>query len=409
MKRLITLLLLSFIILTSFAQTRDLVKELNQRAIPLDSTFSFTQAANSTLLKNLTQYRALGLGEATHGTHEFFLAKANIIKKLIGFHQFDRIGLEAPYAEVEDLNQYLIDGKGDLNEILKSFRQYTYETREFVDLIKHLKMHNATAKTKVLFYGYDFQSPYKAMSNLRSALKDPPALSAADSLIATFNSLSNELYGHQVAVDTYNRIIQDSKKMYQELDKISNPALLKNLNNYRQFLRMNDPQFSSDMGKASELRDSLMANNILEELNRGHRMIVWAHNGHVQKTKSKFSQSMGQHLSRSLKTDYAAMGLATYQGFYTGYNNNAQGVVRTNRLVVPKTSQIEYYLNQVKHKNFIISTDKLLVPAMIVEHRLLGYGVTDDQFQSGNMVDAFDYILFISNTSGSWNHYLKKQ
>ncbi|HEY0667965.1 MAG TPA: erythromycin esterase family protein [Sphingobacteriaceae bacterium] len=412
MKRLLPLLLLPFILFKSYAQTEDLVNELNRRAIPIDSTVSFTQPKGlelSNLFKKLSDYKALGIGEATHGTHEFFVTKANFIKRLLAFNQFDRIGLEAPYAEVEDLNQYILKGEGNLNEILKSFRQYTYETREFADLVNYIKAYNTTARVKVLFYGYDFQSPYKVIRNIRSILKDTLALSAANSLISTFHSLSNELYGHQVNVDTYRKILHDSEKMYKELNKVVEPAHLKYLNNYRQFLLMNNPQFSNNMGKASEIRDSLMARNIMNEVTDGHCVLIWAHNGHVQKTANKFSKSMGERLAHSLKSAYAAIGLATYEGFYTGYNNTEQGVVSSNPLVVPKDSQIEFYLNQVKYRNFIVRTDGLRAPSIITQHRLLGYGVTEDQFQHGNMINAFDYIVFIHSTTGSWNHYLKKE
>lgn len=322
---------------------------------------------------------------------------------------FDRIGLEAPYAEVEVLNTYLVKGEGDLNDILKSFRQYTYETREFVDLINYIKVYNVTAKKKVLFYGYDFQSPYRALKNIRLTLRQPVAISAANSLITTFSLLTNELYSHQISVDRYKTILNDSEQVFKELNDVVNPQLLRNLNSYRQFLLMNDPEVSRDMGKISEVRDSLMAGNLLNELDQGHRVIVWAHNGHVQKVTNKFSQSMGTHLARSLGRNYGAIRLATYEGFYTAYNNSEQGVVSTNRLVVPKASQIEFHLNQVKYKNFILRTDGLLVPSTINEHRLLGYGVTEDQFQSGSMIDAFDYILFISRTTGSRNYYLKRK
>ena len=398
--------------LKSYAQAVDMVDELNLRTVSLDSTLSLPQSdklKSPDLLKTLSLYKALGVGEATHGTHEFFVAKANLIKQLILLNKFDRIGLEAPYAEVEVLNRYLEKNEGNLNEILKSFRQYTYETKEFVSLINHIKLYNHTAKVKVFFFGYDFQSPYKALRNIRSVFNTPTAMLAADSLEAAFDTLSNELYSHQVNAEAYRRILNYSEKMYKAVDTLHTPALSKNLNSYRQFLRLNHPHFSSDIQKLSGIRDSIMASNIINELNEGHRMIVWAHNGHVQKTANKFSKSMGQRLAESLRTDYAAIGLTTYKGFYTGYSNLEQGVVNTNRLMPPNPSQIEYYLNQLKHKNFIVKTNGVIAPKIITEHRLLGYGVTNDQFQFGTMVDAFDYIIFISSTTGSWNHYLRKE
>ena len=352
----------------------------------------------------------MGLGEATHGTHEFFVAKGSIIKQLLSSDHYNRIGLEAPYAEVEDLNQYVLFGNGDPNGILKTFRQYTYETSEFRDIVDYIKNFNKTAKVKVLFYGYDFQSPYKVLKNLRAEIKNPQALIAADSLITVFSRLSDALYGHGIEAETYQEILNRSKQMYQGLKVTKNSTVEKNLKNYQQFLVLNNPEISNiDLKKASSIRDSLMAGNVINELNDGHFMLIWAHNGHVQKSTNVFSKTMGQHLFEKLNVGYAAIGLTTYQGFYTGYNNQEQAVVNTNPLVVPANSQIEHFLNQLKYKNYIVSTADLIVPSGINEHRFLGYGVTDEQFHPGNLVSDVDYIIFISNTTGSLNYYLKNE
>ena len=104
---------------------------------------------------------------------------------------------------------------------------------------------------------------------------------------------------------------------------------------------------------------------------------------------------------------YVAIGLTTYRGFYTGYNNLEQAVVKSNPLVIPTSSQTKHFLNPLKYKNYIVSTADLIVPFSITEHRFLGHGVTDEQFYSGNMISDFDYIVFISTTIGSLNYYLK--
>lgn len=414
MKKSILFVLLSFCVYKSFAQPPDFITALNKRAIPLDSNLSLRHSDASLkisgLLKKLISYKALGLGEATHGTHDFFVAKGNLIKQLLTTSHFDRIGLEAPYAEVEDLNQYVLLGNGDLNGILKSFRQYTYETSEFRDIVDYIKNFNKTAKVKVLFYGYDFQSPYKVLNNLRAEIKDPQALLATDSLIAAFSKLSDALYSHDINTETYQEILKRSKQMYRGLTGTKNLLMEKNLKNYQQFLILNNPETSNrDLKKASAIRDSLMAANVFNEITDGHFMIVWAHNGHVQKSANMFSKTMGQHLFEKLNRGYAAIGLTTYQGFYTGYNNMEQAVVKTNPLVVPTSSQVEYFLNQLKYKNYIVSTTGLIVPSSITEHRFLGYGVTKEQFHLGNMLSDFDYIFFISTTTGSLNYYIKNK
>lgn len=81
-------------------------------------------------------FQVLGIGEQSHGTSEFFAARLLLIKALSADHTLTKIGLEAPMAEVEKLNDYLRDGNGDLKGILRSFRLYSYECQEFVDLVE---------------------------------------------------------------------------------------------------------------------------------------------------------------------------------------------------------------------------------------------------------------------------------
>jgi len=132
---------------------------------------------------------------------------------------------------------------------------------------------------------------------LRAEIKNPQALITADSLITVFSRLSDALYGHGIDAETYQEILNRSKQMYQGLSGTRNLLLEKNLKNYQQFLILNDPKISNrDLKKASSVRDSLMAGNVINEINHGHFMLVWAHNGHVQKSTNVFSKTMGQHL-----------------------------------------------------------------------------------------------------------------
>jgi erythromycin esterase len=396
------------------ASGQDFIDQVSKRVFFLGTDFSIDQKANgvaaAALLRQLNTYSALGLGEATHGTHEFFVAKANLIQQLITAGRYDRIGLEAPYAEVEELNQFLLAHKGELGQLLKNLRQYTYETAEFADLIYALQLYNKQAKIKVLFYGYDFQSPFKALANFRTAARgNPEIVPAIDSLEAAYFSMNNELYTHQFDPVSYSDILQKSRRLYASFYTPHNSEVQRNLKSYKQFLLLNDPELSAiGMERISQIRDSLMASNIMDEIKAGHAMLVWAHNGHIQRSSNKFSKSMGQYLQDNLSSGYGSIGLSTYQGFYTAYSNEFNGVSQMNPLQIPLTNQLEYHLQQLKVANYLFHTKGLVVPAGIDEHRFVVYSATDNQFQKGNMIEVFDYILFISKTTGSSNYHIKK-
>jgi erythromycin esterase len=405
----------------SNAQHLEFVTAIRNRALPIDSVLSFHSTFNGAkgkqILKKLNSYEALGLGEASHGTHEYFVAKANLIKLLLSAGHYDRISLEAPYAEVEILNNFLLneeeddhkDGIAVLPGILKSFRQYTYETREFDDLIRSLKAYNKRIKKKILFYGADFQSPYQVLINLKAAVKDNMmATRAMDSLQHKFDQLSNALYAHQIDEETYQQLLHDSDILLRGLNNNSDPDILQNVKSYRQFLLLNAPAVTKEgLEKASALRDSLMASNVAEEIKKGHKFIIWAHNGHVQKTPNTFSKTMGQHLWQNLGQGYAALGFSTYEGYFTAYNPQQQGVVDTNPLHLPEAHQIESLLKQVNQPNYFFESKGLTLPAAVTEYRLQVYGLTENQFQLSNMINDFDYIIFLTKTTGSSNYYLK--
>jgi erythromycin esterase len=415
---LLLLLILSFSRI--MAQETEFVRAVRSRSLKIDSSLSFYSTFNSTkgrqLLKKINSYSAMGLGEASHGTHEYFIAKANLIRLLLNSAHYDRISLEAPYAEVEKLNEFLLKGESallkgddDLPRILRSFRQYTYETREFEELIRSLQAYNKMASKKLLFYGADFQSPYQVLINLKPALKnDSRAMQAMDSLQHTFGQLSNALYSHQIDAETYQQILNDSDTIFEILASNQDPQVLRNVKNYRQFLHLNTPAVNKEgLERASALRDSLMAENVYEEINKGHKFIVWAHNGHVQKTSNVFSKTMGEHLKQKLGQGYAAIGFTTYEGYFTAYNPEQQGVVKTNPLRIPGLNQIEYYLNQVNLPNYLFESNELKLPPSVKEYRMQVYGLTENQFQISNMIKDFDYIIFLTKTSGSLNYYLK--
>lgn len=106
----------------------------------------------STALKDNTVF---GLGEASHGTREFYNQKRRIIAHLITHLDYKRLGFEFQDTYMEPVNAWLQGGQGDLKELMKDM--VLYNTVEIYQLFRFIRQYNDTqpAAEKVTVYGLD--------------------------------------------------------------------------------------------------------------------------------------------------------------------------------------------------------------------------------------------------------------
>ena len=107
------------------------------------------------LSKTLKDKTLLGLGEASHGTQEFFFQKKRIIQYLVSQDGYRLIAFELPATYIEPLNQYIQTGQGDLKGLLKSMA--LYNTGEVQKLCQWLKTFNESraSNDRVNIIGFD--------------------------------------------------------------------------------------------------------------------------------------------------------------------------------------------------------------------------------------------------------------
>lgn len=141
--------------LASYAQETDLTW-LNQNAVNLTNY-------QSKLKQDLTGIEILMLGEASHGTKEFYLEKNKLIKYLVSNDGYTQIGFEHLDTEFKKINDYIQSNKnGDLDLAMKGLM--AYRTQEFVELfewLKHYNMMNPSKKVGVFgFHKEEFYDPF---------------------------------------------------------------------------------------------------------------------------------------------------------------------------------------------------------------------------------------------------------
>lgn len=101
--------------------------------------------------------RLVALGEATHGTHEFFAMKLRLLQFLVEELGFTDFAMEASWAEANLVNRFVHTGEGDPHALLKGLGFWTWNTQEVLDLILWIREHNKDAgpERAVSFVGFD--------------------------------------------------------------------------------------------------------------------------------------------------------------------------------------------------------------------------------------------------------------
>lgn len=360
-----------------------------------------------------TRFQVLGIGEQSHGTSQFFTARLMLIKALAEDPAITKIGLEAPMAEVERLNSYLSDGRGDLKAILRSFRLYGYECVEFVDLVENVARLGKVRGKAIRFFGFDMQSPFQSLQNLHDSGVPGDVADSLKKLLQNYELLNNEIYNHMFGEADFAELKASSDRVLGKLEAAArtNASVRKNMNNYRQFLMLNDPVHAPGRDTQSIIRDSLMAENVLVEIEPGKKMIILAHNAHLQRTPNIFSKSTGWFLARKLASAYQCVALTTSFGFYTTFNPAVGRITDKNKVIAGGSNTCEYHFSKLDQPVFFFKTsdlkNQLQGHPMPAQYRLLVYGPTENQFFDGNLLNDFDYVLQIRQTSGNRSFYLK--
>ena len=330
---------------------------IENEAIGIDYPASSERGAEKLLTAmQLGNFRVLAIGEQSHGTSEFFQLRTNLIKGLASKNLVTKIGLEAPVAEVDELNK-IVQGKGgDLRQTLKSFRLYSYECSEFVELVEAVKSINHQRDKKIAFFGFDVQSPFQVLDNMLGSLpeRDKSTADSLKKLIDNYRLLNDQVYSHNFSEQDFNEQYSLSQYILARYEQfnitgIKKAILDKEVTSYRQFLLLNNPRYNWDDNAMSLIRDSVMAVNVYNELAPDDKIAILAHNAHIQKTPNPFSKSMGLFLYKKLGADYKTLALTTSSGFYTTFSDSVGKITNSNEVVGGDKDTFEYYFGQLEY------------------------------------------------------------
>src|SRR5512135_3079359 len=309
------------------------------------------------LLELIGDARVVLLGEASHGTHEFYRERARIPKRLIREKGFTAVAVEADWPDAYRVNRYIRGLSDDAEAIdaLAGFRRFPawmWRNADVLDFVGWLRAHNDEAglgRPKAGFYGLDLYSLHASMEAVLTYLDkvDPEVAGRARARYACFDlyGADTQAYGfasglglgpsceHEVIsqlVDLHRsaaeyalrdgRIAEDDY-FYAE----QNARLVRDAEQY--YRTMYRGEVSS-----WNLRDRHMAETLdalVEYLGqRGGipKVVVWAHNSHLGDARAtqmgaRGEWNVGQLVRERYGRDAVLVGFTTYEGTVTAASN----------------------------------------------------------------------------------------
>ena len=173
------------------------------------------------------------VGGASHGTHEFYAARAEMTRRLIAEHGYTVVAVEADWPDAYRVNRF-VRGEGDdesAEEALEGFRRFPawmWRNTAVAEFVLWLREHNdglPPGATKVGFYGLDLYSLHTSMHEVIAYLEDldPEAAERARRRYACFDHFGRdpEVYAYEAGLGGAESCERQAVQQLQELHRIA--------------------------------------------------------------------------------------------------------------------------------------------------------------------------------------------
>jgi erythromycin esterase len=317
----------------------------------------------------------VGLGEATHGSSEFFKAKHRMLKYLVENHGFKIFAIEADFGESIFLNQAVLSSdKSQIENLMKTKMHFwTWKTNEVRDLLYWMCDYNLgkTEAEKVQYWGVDcqFNTYHPDMVNDYLEAANVSFISFAEGILSEVKSASGNRFSayNQATFDAYQEKINALKDSISkhEADIIgagSEKQYQLILQLVEEIKEVSEVMYYPQTSGLNNYRDKYMAKNTgwLHDYFNGAKIVLWAHNFHV----SDFTGggSMGRHLKADFPGDYTTIGFLFSKGFFTAVTqagDQYQGLNLQSLEDDPKPGSINDVMSRAKVPVFTVKLSDL--------------------------------------------------
>ncbi|WP_276132423.1 erythromycin esterase family protein [Polluticoccus soli] len=385
----------------------------------------------TSLLEDMGDRRIVMLGEASHGTHEYYAWRTAISQRLIKEKGFNFIAVEGDWPDCYKINRHVKsygDTPHDIEEVLKTFDRWPtwmWGNWEIAALADWLRQHNRsfTMDKMVGFYGLDVYSLWESMTVMMNYLEkeDPIAARAVKKAINCFEPFNE-------SEQSYARFTLNNLGCSKEL-----LAMLKEIRTKAQFLdgdreagfnaeqnaliAVNAERYYRSMmsfdNESWNIRDRHMMET-LDRLMKFHgknaKAIVWEHNTHIGDARATDMSRAGMvNIGQLAREEYGEedvylVGFASYGG--TVIAGNEWGApMKIMQMPDAKAGSIEADLHRKEEGDhyLLFSEEKNHSYQTEINHRAIGVVYNPAMERSGNYVPSvlsrrYDAFMYLDKT-----------
>src|SRR6267378_18687 len=305
------------------------------------------------LIDRIGNARFVLLGEASHGTHEFYHERAQITQRLIKEKGFTAVAVEADWPDAYRVNRFVRGMSDDVYaiEALEDFRRFPtwmWRNTDVVEFIEWLRAYNddlPSGSTKSGFYGLDLYSLRASMEAVLKYLEtvDPETAKQARSRYACFDHFGEDtqVYGFVTGTglarsceeEVISQLIELQRRAmeYAQRDgRVAEDEFFSAEQNARLVKNAEAYYRSMFLKKVSSwnLRDRHMAETLnalaahLDHQTGGAKVVVWAHNSHIGDARAtemgqRGELNIGQLAREQYGRDAVLVGFTTNHGTVT--------------------------------------------------------------------------------------------
>lgn len=316
---------------------KKLKESIQQFALPMS-----TDEDLNPLLEAIGGANIVLLGEASHGTSEFYKVRAEISKRLIKEKGFTLIAVEGDWPSTQHINRFIkgyskySDAKEMLKAAFERWPTWMWANEEIAEFSTWLKDYNGHKEDKIGFYGIDVYSLWESLDEVIRYLKeiDPNGteLQFAQRAISCFEPFNRHPETYALStLDISEACIEEVSKLIKSIrehednfkDEEENDLNLK----INALVAQNAEEYYRAMVRSDDLswnvRDEHMVeaiNEIMDYHGKDAKIIIWEHNTHIGDAsatdmKDAGMLNVGQILRLQNRRDNVfALGFGTHSG-----------------------------------------------------------------------------------------------
>jgi erythromycin esterase-like protein len=346
----------------------------------LAHSFTDTEQDHRPLLDLVGDARFVLLGEASHGTHDFYHERAEITKRLIIEKGFNAVAVEADWPDAYRVNRYVLHEGEDSNADaallgFERFPTWMWRNTVVLDFVEWLRDENSSRNTsaRTSFYGLDLYSLFNSMDVVVRYLDevDPEAAQRARYRYSCFEHFGedSQAYGYAASFnlsescerDAVNQLVEMQRRSLEFLNRSGPDDLFDAEQNARLVMNAEEYYRSMFRGRQSSwnLRDTHMAETVdaivshLSRRGRIPKIVIWAHNSHLGDARAtemgrRGELNVGQLIRQKYGQEAVLVGFTTYIGTVTAATNwDDPGEIKQVRPALAESYELGFHNTEI--------------------------------------------------------------